>query len=293
MNLPTKLGELTEVRGALTADRRGQIRSSVKELPNSGDQAAAAAVAVSELETAGTTLGFAALQRLEVKGPRRTALTAVRPDLLLLVDVDPVKRLSRVLETLDAWQKGTAEAPPVLTQRPSGFTGVLPAVEPPPAPPRAGAAPAPPAPAAAHRRSLGLAAARPGAQPPDPRRRLPAGHRRRRRRPAQGPWQRAARRRPAAGVDAAAARGDRQHHGRRPHGRRPVPGRAGRARRSPTGRSAGWPTTGRPAPPCRAAAPRRPATTSATRWPSPASSTSRRAASASCWPPSCWPAAAI
>ena len=106
MSLPPRLGELVEVRGALTADRRGQVHATVKELTDAADEAAAVAVAVTELGTAGAALGFGALHRLEMKGPRRTTLTAVRPDLFLLVDVDPVKRLARAIETLDAWQRG-------------------------------------------------------------------------------------------------------------------------------------------------------------------------------------------
>ena len=142
MSLPPRLGELAEVRGAITADRRGQVHATVKQVPGAADEAAALAVAVTELGTAGTTLGIEALLRLEVKGPRRTTITAVRPDLLLHVDVDPVKRMARVLETLEAWDRGellaasglAAPSPPA-----SGLTGVLPAVE-----PNASPAPAPP-----------------------------------------------------------------------------------------------------------------------------------------------------
>jgi tetratricopeptide (TPR) repeat protein len=138
MSLPPPLGELAEVRGALTADRRGQVHASVKELPGAADEAAAVAVAVTELSAAGAALGLEALHRLEVKGPRRTTLAAVRADLFLLVDVDPVKRQARVNETLDAWQRGEQVPAAPAAPRPSGLTGVMPAVEP-PAP--AGAAP--------------------------------------------------------------------------------------------------------------------------------------------------------
>ncbi len=140
MSLPPRLGELAEVRGALTADRRGQVHASVKELPGAADEAAAVAVAVTELTAAGAALGLEALLRLEVKGPRRTTLAAVRADLFLLVDVDPVKRQARVNETLDAWQRGEQVPAAPAVPRPSGLTGVMPAVEP-PAP--AGAAPPP------------------------------------------------------------------------------------------------------------------------------------------------------
>ena len=144
MSLPPRLGDLAEVRGAITADRRGQVHAAVKNLPGSADEAASLAVAVTELGSAGATLGLGVLLRLEVKGPRRTTLTAVRPDLFLHVDIDPVKRLARVLETLDAWDRGELlqATGPALAASPSGFTGVLPAVEPPapaappPRPPR-------------------------------------------------------------------------------------------------------------------------------------------------------------
>ena len=150
MRLPPRLAELAEVRGAIVADRRGQVHGAIRELPGSADAAAALAVAVTELGSAGAMLGLAALRRLEVKGPRRTTLTAVQPDLFLHVDVDPVKRLARVVETLDAWDRGEllpATGAPAASHA-SGLTGVLPAVEaaappaPPPRPP--GAAPASP-----------------------------------------------------------------------------------------------------------------------------------------------------
>ena len=142
MSLPPKLGELVEVRGALTADRRGQVHATVKDLPGAADEAAAVAVAVTELGAAGAALGFEALLRLEMKGPHRTTLTAVRDDLFLLVDVDPVKRLARTIETLDAWQRGELLPATEAARAPSGLTGVLPAVEP-PSSPRARAAPTP------------------------------------------------------------------------------------------------------------------------------------------------------
>jgi hypothetical protein len=145
MSLPPRLGELAEVRGAITADRRGQIHASIRDLPGGADAAASVAVAVSELGAVGETLGFDGLQRLEVKGPRRTSFTAVRADLLLVVEVDPVKRQARVLEVLEAWQRG--EEVPADTAapaaRPSGPTGLMPAVE--PMPTRLAPAPAPPA----------------------------------------------------------------------------------------------------------------------------------------------------
>ncbi len=150
MRLPPRLAELAEVRGAIVADRRGQVHGAIRELPGSADAAAALAVAVTELGSAGAMLGLAALRRLEVKGPRRTTLTAVQPDLFLHVDVDPVKRLARVVETLDAWDRGEllpATGAPAASHA-SGLTGVLPAVEaaeppaPPPRPP--GAAPTSP-----------------------------------------------------------------------------------------------------------------------------------------------------
>ena len=144
MSLPPRLGELAEVRGAITADRRGQVHAAVKDLPGAADEAAALAVTVTELGTAGTTLGIETLLRLEVKGPRRTTITAVRPDLFLHVDVDPVKRMARVLETLEAWDRGellAATGPAATTPPASGLTGVLPAVEPNPSP-----SPAPPQP---------------------------------------------------------------------------------------------------------------------------------------------------
>ncbi len=145
MSLPPRLGELVEVRGALLADRRGQVHATVKELPAAADEAAAVAVAVTELGAAGAALGFEALLRLEMKGPHRTTLTAVRADLFLFVDVDPVKRLARTIETLDAWQLGEVRPATGATPARSGLTGSLPAVEP-PSPTRPD--PARPAPAA-------------------------------------------------------------------------------------------------------------------------------------------------
>jgi hypothetical protein len=125
---------MPEVRGALTADRSGQVHASVREIAGAADEAAAVAVAVTELSAAGAALGLEALVRFEVKGPRRTTITAVREDLFLLVDVDPIKRMARTSEVLDAWQRG--ELLPATGAAParSGLTGVLPAVEPPPLP---------------------------------------------------------------------------------------------------------------------------------------------------------------
>jgi tetratricopeptide (TPR) repeat protein len=142
MSLPPRLGELTEVRGALTADRRGQVHATVKDLPDAADEAAAMAVAVTELAAAGAALGFEALLRLELKSQRRTTITAVRADLLLLVDLDPIKRLTRTVETLDAWQRGELLPAAAAGPAPSGLTGMLPIAEPAP-PPRPRAAPPP------------------------------------------------------------------------------------------------------------------------------------------------------
>ncbi len=130
MSLPPELGELAEVRGALTADRRGQVHAALKEVPGAADEAAAVAVAVTELDGAGSTLGFAGLHRLEVKGPRRTTVTAIRADLFLFVDVDPGKRAARTVELLDAWQRGVALPAGGAAATPSGLTGVLEAVDP-------------------------------------------------------------------------------------------------------------------------------------------------------------------
>ncbi len=137
MSLPPRLGALAEVRGAIAADRRGQVHGTLKDLPGATDEAASMAVTVTELAAVGTALGIEALRRLEVKGPRRTTLTAVRADLFIHVDVDPVKRLARVIETLDAWDRGEllpAAGLPTASSPSSGLTGVLPAVEPPAAP---------------------------------------------------------------------------------------------------------------------------------------------------------------
>ncbi len=141
MSLPPMLGELHEVRGALTADRRGQVHATVKEFPGAADEAAAVAVAVTELSAAGASLGLDALRGLEVKGPSRTTLTAVRADLFLLADLDPVKRPGHAQETLEAWQRGEVLPAPGPVPGPSGLTGVLPAAEPPPLPPRPSPAP--------------------------------------------------------------------------------------------------------------------------------------------------------
>jgi len=140
MSLSPLLGELAEVHGALTADRRGQVHGLFKEMAGAPDVAAAVAVAVTALEATGTALGLEGLRRLEVRGPRRTTLTAIRTDLFLHVDVDPVKRLARTSETIDAWQRGETKAPAEVSRRPSGITGVLPAAEPPPLPRQPGVA---------------------------------------------------------------------------------------------------------------------------------------------------------
>jgi predicted regulator of Ras-like GTPase activity (Roadblock/LC7/MglB family) len=142
VSLPPRLAELAEVRGALAADRRGQVVASLKEPPGAADEAAAVAVAITELSEAGATLGLEALLRIEVKGPRRTTLAAVRPDQFLFVDVDPLKRLARTVETLDAWQRGVSLPATGPVPGPSGLTGVMPAAEPPPLPTRS-RAPAP------------------------------------------------------------------------------------------------------------------------------------------------------
>lgn len=146
---------LGEVLGALSADARGQITGATNRHMGERD-AAALAPAVATLASSGGAAGLSRLQALTVKGATRVTVTAVRPDELLLVAIDPAKGSAHVEKALCAWAS-CEEAP-----RPGVALPAAPAAaQPPPPSPAARPAPAPGAragsagdPWAALRRSL-------------------------------------------------------------------------------------------------------------------------------------------
>ncbi len=148
MSLPSLFDGLSEVRGALTADLRGQPSQATGPEVGGGD-ASATAAAMSELAAAGSALGLGRLEILLVKGARKSTAAALRPDELLLVAVDPAKATTQIEKVLHAWatlEKPPASPPPPPLTAPSDASRPAPPPLPAAAPgksPAAGGAPAP------------------------------------------------------------------------------------------------------------------------------------------------------
>ena len=165
MSLPTPLQGLSEIKSALTIDPAGRLISAEPPSAGDADGAAAIAVLVSGLSEAGITARLGPLSSLLVKGIASSSVTAVRPEALLLVTVDPATTTHQVERALREW---VPNGSPARAAAPRAAPAPAPArAQPPPrtipAPPAAAAAfpprPTPAAPAAdpwaGLRRSLG------------------------------------------------------------------------------------------------------------------------------------------
>ncbi len=122
---------MSQVQGALTADLRGKLLEATAGSPEEAEQrAAAAAATTNEFTAAGSAAGFSRLEMLLVKGSHKATLTAVRPDALLLVTVDPSRGTTEVEKLLNGWASGAMPSnasPPARTP-----PGAGPPVKPPP-----------------------------------------------------------------------------------------------------------------------------------------------------------------
>lgn len=113
MTLAALFEGMTEVRAALTGDRKGHLLEATETVGDDAEQeAAAAAMAASELDAAAEALGLGALAGVQVRSTARATLTAVGPSTLLLVSVDPVRRTAEVEKRLADWAAGATEAVP-------------------------------------------------------------------------------------------------------------------------------------------------------------------------------------
>jgi uncharacterized protein DUF4388 len=156
MSLAALFEGMTEVRAALTGDRRGHLLEATEAAADSAEQdAATVAMAASELDAVADVLGLGPLAGLQVRSSTRATITAVTPAAFLLVSVDPVRRTAELEKKLAAWEPGAAgatAAPPTLAAgadlKPLGTSTSLPAVGGP------GAAPPRDDPWAALRRAL-------------------------------------------------------------------------------------------------------------------------------------------
>jgi len=166
MSLPPTLTGLSEVKGALAADPGGRLVEATTALGNEHDRAAALAVAVSGFAMAGAAAKLGPLAMFVAKGGASSTVIGVRPDALVLVDVDPATTTSQVERALRDWAPPAAPrptpapspAPRRPTPQPSKAVPASPvAPTRPAAPPAASRAPAKPVadPWSALRRTLG------------------------------------------------------------------------------------------------------------------------------------------
>jgi tetratricopeptide (TPR) repeat protein len=102
-----------DLLAALVADRTGQLRAPAAGTALDEDAAAAAAVAIAQLASAGDALGMGALQLVQVRSDRQALLAAVRDDSFLLALADP-QRTGPAQALLAAWDPaaGLPTAPP-------------------------------------------------------------------------------------------------------------------------------------------------------------------------------------
>jgi tetratricopeptide (TPR) repeat protein/predicted regulator of Ras-like GTPase activity (Roadblock/LC7/MglB family) len=159
MSLPPLLQGLSEIKGALTVDPTGRLIAAEPPSAGHADDAAAIAVVVSGFSAAGTSAKLGRLSTLLVKGAGSSSVTAVRPDALLVVTVDPATTTHQVERALKDW-------------KPDGSSAAATAPRAAPATPRAPTPPKPlPTPAATAPRSPvatfapRAASARPAADP--------------------------------------------------------------------------------------------------------------------------------
>jgi predicted regulator of Ras-like GTPase activity (Roadblock/LC7/MglB family)/tetratricopeptide (TPR) repeat protein len=116
MSLAALFEGMTEVRAALTGDRRGHLLEASEAAAETAEQdAATVAMAVAELDLASESLGLGSLQGLQVRSTTRATLTAVGADAFLFVSVDPLRRTAELEKKLAAWESGPGEAVELVT----------------------------------------------------------------------------------------------------------------------------------------------------------------------------------
>ena len=133
MSLSSLLDSRPEVSAGFTADLQGRVLETVGSSAMDADESAAdTAAAVSGLAAAGAAAGLTRLELLLVKGPGKVTVTAVRPDTLLWVTVDPAKGTAEIERVLQSWSPeptpaspppgraaAAAPAPPAAASRPA------------------------------------------------------------------------------------------------------------------------------------------------------------------------------
>lgn len=132
------LDGLPEVRGAVSTDPTAHaVEDARGEAGPLRRDAEAAAAAAAHLSAAGAALRLARLELLQVAGLKKTTLTALKPDELVLVSVDPTRRAAGVERALLAWTR-----PPGQAEAAAGEASIAatPRPEPAPAPPASPAA---------------------------------------------------------------------------------------------------------------------------------------------------------
>ena len=145
MSLPPPLQGLSEIKGALTVDPTGRLIAAEPSSAGHADSAAAIAVVVSGFSAAGTSARLGQLSTLLVKGAGSSSVTAVRPDALLVVTVDPATTTHQVERALKEWKPGGASAPRAPAAAPRAAPATPRSATPPkPLPTPAAAAPRPP-----------------------------------------------------------------------------------------------------------------------------------------------------
>lgn len=142
MNLSAVLQGLAEVQDAIAADRQGALVEASPGLDRAEELAATAAVAARELTEAGDALGLGELELLLVKGSHSSSATALRPDGLLRVSLDPTRGSRPAELALRSWARPGA-APAGAEAAPTPVPAALP--PPPPDLPAPRAEPSAPA----------------------------------------------------------------------------------------------------------------------------------------------------
>jgi len=120
VSLRSLVDGLPEIEDALASDREGRIIEATPPEPQASRDAARAAAVVSQLGAAGASAGFTRLALLEVKAPRRTTVTAVRPDALVVATVDPARGTGKVVKALLACAPSAHGSPAAPRAAPAG-----------------------------------------------------------------------------------------------------------------------------------------------------------------------------
>lgn len=95
---------MSEVRGVLAADRRGQLSAPVSGAAGpKPEHAGPAAAALGELTALGDMAGLGTLELVVTSAPTRVLMTAVRAAGFVVVAADPAKPTARIEKVLRSW----------------------------------------------------------------------------------------------------------------------------------------------------------------------------------------------